>query len=314
MIQYCLRRVIWLVAALGVISLLTFSLIFITGDPAVMLTPTRPGQTPNPQLVATIRAQYGLDRPVHVQYFHYMGNLLRGNLGESYFFHRPVTELLLEKFPATALLAGLIMFTSLCIALPLGILSATRRNTLADRSILTAATIMLSTPSFVLAVALIYFFAYRIKAFPLSGAGSIRHWVLPTLSVALPLAAAYVLFLRTSTLGALSADYVRTARGKGLSKGRTHLRHVLPNVLIPLVTLVGLDMAGLLTGVVLVEQIFGIPGIGQTAFKAVQNRDVPVVMGAVFFGAILIGVGNLIADLAVARLDPRVRLGRLKMK
>lgn len=310
MIQYCLRRLLWLVIALGAVSMLTFTLIFVTGDPAVMLTPTRPGQSPNLQLVAITREQYGLDRPVPVQYLRYMGNLLRGNLGESYYYHRPVTELLLERFPTTALLAGLIMLTALGIAIPFGVLAAVRRNTLADRSILVTATMMISVPSFVLAVTLIYFFAYRLKVFPMGGTGSIRHWVLPTLSVALPLGAAYVIFLRTTTLGALSADYVRTARGKGLHKRRIHFRHVLPNALIPVVTLASLDMAGLLTGVVLVEQIFGIPGIGQTAFKAVQNRDVPVVMGAVFFGAILIGVGNLFADLAVARLDPRIGVGR----
>lgn len=308
--QYILRRLLWVVITLGVVSLLTFGLVFATGDPAIMLTPTRPGQMPNPKLVALIRQQYGLDQPIYRQYLYYMGNLLRGNLGDSYYFRRPVTELLAEKLPTTALMAGLIMLTALSIGLPLGVLAAIRRNTLIDRSILIVSTVLISAPTILLAVLLIYFFAYRIPLFPLSGTGSIRHWVLPTFSVALPIGVGYALFLRTSMLSALSADYVRTAQSKGLAGGWIHFRHVLPNALIPIVTLASLDMAGLLTGVVLVEQIFSIPGLGQTVFKAVQNRDVPVVMGAVFFGAILIGIGNLIADLAAARLDPRIRLGQ----
>ena len=201
------------------------------------------------------------------------------------------------------------MLTALAIGLPLGVLAAIRRNTFIDRSILMVSTVLISAPTIFLAILLIYFFAYRLPVFPLSGTGSLRHWVLPTLSVALPIGLGYALFLRTSMLSVLSADYVRTAQSKGLTGGWIHFRHVLPNALIPIVTLASLDMAGLLTGVVLVEQIFSIPGLGQTVFKAVQNRDVPVVMGAVFFGAILIGIGNLIADLAAARLDPRIRLG-----
>jgi peptide/nickel transport system permease protein len=207
-------------------------------------------------------------------------------------------------------MAGLIMLTALSIGIPLGVLAAVRRSTLIDHSILIFSTVLISTPTIFLAVLLIYFFAYRIQLFPLSGVGSIRHWILPTLSVALPIGVGYALFLRTSILSVLSADYVRTAHSKGLANSWIHFRHVLPNALLPVVTLASLDMAGLLTGVVLVEQLFGIPGLGPTVFNAVQNRDVPVVMGAVFFGALLIGVGNLIADLAAARLDPRIRLGQ----
>lgn len=308
MMRYLLRRLLWVAITLGVVSLLTFVLVFATSDPALMLTPTRPGQMPNPKLVALIRQQYGLDQPLYRQYLSYMGNLLRGNLGDSYYFRRPVTALLAEKLPTTAFMAGLIMLTALAIGIPLGVLAAIRRNTLIDRSILIVATILISTPTILLAVLLIYFLAYRLPLFPLSGTGSIRHWVLPTLSVALPIGVGYAIFLRTTMLGALAADYVRTAQSKGLAGRWIHLRHVLPNALIPVVTLASLDMAGLLTGVVLVEQIFSIPGLGQTVFKAVQNRDVPVVMGAVFFGALLIGLGNLLADLAAAWLDPRIRL------
>jgi peptide/nickel transport system permease protein len=279
MMQYILRRLLWVAITLGVVSLLTFVLVFATGDPALMLTPTRPGQMPNPKLVALIRQQYGLDQPLYRQYLSYMGNLLRGNLGDSYYFRRPVAALLAEKLPTTALMAGLIMGTALGIGIPLGVLAAVQRNTFIDRSILIFSTVLISAPTILLAVLLIYFFAYRLPLFPLSGTGSIRHWVLPTLSVALPIGVGYAIFLRTTMLSMLSADYVRTAQSKGLARGWIHLRHVLPNALIPVVTLASLDMAGLLTGVVLVEQIFSIPGLGQTVFKAVQNRDVPVVMG-----------------------------------
>ncbi len=310
MIRYILRRLLWIAATLIVVSLLTFALVFAVGDPAVMLTPTRPGQAPKPELVALIRRQYGLDQPLYIQYVRYMGKLLQGDMGDSYYFHRPVAQLLAEKLPTTACMAGLIMLVALGLGLPLGVLAAARRNTFLDHSILLGSAVLISVPTIFLAVLLIYFFAYRLRLFPLGGTGSLHHLVLPTLSVALPMAVAYALFLRAGMLDALGADYVRTAHSKGVALYRIHLRHVLPNALIPVVTLASLDLAGLLTGVVLVEQIFGIPGLGQAVFKAVQNRDVPVVMGAVFFGAILIGVGNLLADLTAARLDPRIRLAK----
>ncbi len=291
------------------VSVVSFVLVFVTGDPAVMMTPTKPGQQPDPALVETIRQQYGLDQPIPVQYVRYMGRLLQGDLGESYYFRRPVLELLTDKFPTTATLAALIMVTALLIGIPLGVIAAVRRNSLVDRAILFYSTVMISVPSFFLALVLIFFLSYQLRWFPLGGTGSLRHYVLPVISVALPTSVGYAIFLRTNMLNALSAEYARAARSKGLSRSKVNYKHVLPNALIPVVNLASLDMAYLLTGIVLIEQVFNIPGIGLQVLQAVRVRDVPVVMGSVFFGAILIGIGNLVADIITARLDPRIRLG-----
>lgn len=309
MTQYLLRRLLFVLVTMLAVSALAYGLIFASGDPALMLAPRRPGAEPEPRMVEAVRKRYNLDKPLPIQYLTYLSHVLRGDLGDSYYYKRPVRELLFEKFPNTLLLAALIMITSLAIGLPLGMLAAIKRNTILDRFIIAACTLMIAVPAFFLALMLVYLIGFRMRLLPLSGHGTLQHLVLPVLSVALPTAAGYVIFLRTNVLNQVSAEYARTARAKGLTAMRTAIKHVLPNALIPVVTLASLDFAYLLTGIVLVESVFNYPGIGLQVLQAVNNRDVPVVMGSVFMAAILIGVGNLIADLVVARLDPRIRLG-----
>jgi len=309
MIQYLLRRLLFVLVTMLAVSALAYGLIFASGDPALMLAPRRPGAEPEPRMVEAVRKRYNLDKPLPIQYLTYLSHVLRGDLGNSYYYHRPVSELLFEKFPNTLLLAVLIMITALVIGLPLGMLAAIQRNTILDRFIIAACTLMIAVPAFFLALMLVYLIGFRMRLLPLSGHGTLQHLILPVLSVALPTAAGYVIFLRTNVLNQVSAEYARTARAKGLTAMRTAIKHVLPNALIPVVTLASLDFAYLLTGIVLVESVFNYPGIGLQVLQAVNNRDVPVVMGSVFMAAILIGVGNLIADLVVARLDPRIRLG-----
>jgi peptide/nickel transport system permease protein len=164
-------------------------------------------------------------------------------------------------------------------------------------------------PSFFLALIFIYVFAFQLKWLPFGGIDSPKHLIMPVFAVAIPMSVGYALFLRTNMLNAAGAEYSRTARSKGLGRWRVNFKHVLPNALIPVVTLASLDMAFLLTGIVLIERVFSIPGIGLQVLTATQQRDIPVVMGSVFFGALLIAAGNLIADILVARLDPRIRLG-----
>lgn len=216
--------------------------------------------------------------------------------------------MLLDKFPNTAMLAALIVVTSLALGLPLGLLSAVRRNSALDRGIMVFNTVSIAVPAFLLALVLVYFVAFRWKLLPFGGSGTPQHLILPTLSVAIPSAAGYAIFLRTTLINQVTADYVRTANAKGLRPRTVAMRHMLRNALIPVTTLVSLDFAYLLTGIVLVEWVFSYPGIGQQVLVAVQNKDIPVVMGSVFFGALLIGLGNLAADLLAARLDPRIRL------
>jgi len=310
MIPYILRRLVWIMVTMLCVSMLTFGLIFATGDPALLLVSTHNNQPPDPAQVERVRRERGLDRPLPIQYANYVWRLVQGDMGYSFYLRRPVSQVLFEKLPNTALLAGLILLSSMALGVPLGMLAAIKRNSLIDRAILVFNTVVIAIPSFFLALLLIYFIAFQLKLLPFSGSGSIRHLIMPVLSVAVPSAAGYAIFLRTNMLTQVSSDYARTARAKGLHERTIAFRHMLPNALIPVVTLASLDFAYLLTGVVLVEQIFGYPGIGSAVLKALSGKDIPVIMGSVFYGALLIGVGNLIADLITARLDPRIKLGK----
>lgn len=255
-----------------------------------------------------MRQQYGLDQPIHVQYLTYMGRLLRADLGDSYYFRRPVTETLLGKLPATALLAVSIILVAVLLGIPLGTLAALKNETLVDRGLMVFQLLSISLPTFFLGLLMIYVFAFKLRWFPVGGYGSLRHLVLPTLAVAIPWSAWYGIFLRSSMLDAISADYVRTARAKGLGRWSIALGHMLRNAMLPVVTMVGMDMATLLTGIALVEYIFNWPGIGWQTLQAAQHMDVPLIMGSVLLGALFIGLANLLVDLVYTWLDPRVRL------
>jgi ABC-type dipeptide/oligopeptide/nickel transport system permease component len=308
MLAYIFRRLSYVLVTMFLVSLFTFVLIFATGTPEDFLIPVQPGRQPSEELRQRIRMKYGLDRPVPVQYFNYMRNILRGDLGESWYFHRPVASLLFDRFPNTARLALLIVATQLSLGIPLGIFAAMHRNSIYDRIIVISATTLISIPSFLIAILLIYFFGLQLGWFNTGGLNEPKDWVLPVLSVAIPGSVAYAILLRTIMLNALGDDYARTARAKGLSFQSTVIKHILPNALIPIVTQAGIELAYLLSGIVLIEFVFGIPGIGITIQRATQQKDIPVVLGAVFAGAIFVGVFNMTADLIAARLDPRIRL------
>ncbi len=305
MIRYLLRRLLWTLFTLFGVSLFTFLLIFAgPSDPAQALV----GQKATGVSVEHIRQQYGLDQPLYRQYFRYMGQLVRGNLGDSYYFRRPVLEAMLNKLPATALLAVSIMLVSILIGIPLGEMAALRNGSLFERGLMLVQMFSISLPTFFVGLLLLYFFTYQLRWFPTGGYGSWKHLVLPTLAVAIPWSAWYAILLRSNMLDVISADYVRTAHAKGLSRRIVALRHMLRNALLPVVTIIGLDLASLLTGIVLVESVFNWPGIGLQTLQAAQHLDVPMVMGAVLFGALLIGVANLLVDLLYTWLDPRVQL------
>jgi peptide/nickel transport system permease protein len=303
--EYLARRLLWMVVTLFGISLITFLLIFAgPTDPARALV----GDRAQGVSIEHVRQYYGLDLPLYQQYFNYMGRLLRGDLGESYYFRRPVSEALLARLPATVLLACSIMVVASLIGIPLGILSALRANTLLDRGLMVAQLISISLPTFFVGLLLMYVFSHQLKWLPTGGYGSFEHLILPTLAVAIPWSAWYAIFLRSSMLEVISADYIRTAHAKGLSGRTVAARHALRNALIPVLTMIGLDLASLLTGIALVEYIFNWPGIGLQALQAAQHLDVPLIMGSVLMGAVFIGVGSLLVDLSYTWLDPRMRL------
>jgi peptide/nickel transport system permease protein len=305
MIRYLFRRLLWTVITLFGVSLITFLLIFAgPSDPAQALV----GEKATGVSIEHIRQQYGLDQPLYRQYFNYMSQLVRGNLGDSYYFRKPVLAAMLSKLPATALLAVSIMLVAILIGIPLGVIAALRNGSIFERSLMLVQMFSISLPTFFVGLLLLYFFTYQVRWFPTGGYGTWKHLVLPTLAVAIPWSAWYAILLRSNMLDAISADYVRTANAKGLSQRTVALRHMLRNALLPVVTIMGLDLASLLTGIVLVEAVFNWPGIGLQTLQAAQHLDVPMVMGAVLFGALLIGIANLLVDLLYTWLDPRVQL------
>ena len=306
MIAYLTRRIVYGAAVLLGTSIITFIIAFvIPADPAVAMA----GAKADPQTLATIRHQLGLDLPLYLQYAHDLGRALHGDLGRSYIRRSSVTQLILSRFPATALLAASAMALSLVLGVPMGMIAAARRGRTTDNLLLVVSLGLISIPVFWLGTMLLIAGGLYLHSFPLGGFDGLRSLALPTLTLALGSAGYYSRILHTNLIDALEQDYIRTARGKGLSAVRVLARHAMANAMLPLVTLAGLDLAGLLSGVVLTETVFDWPGIGRLAYEAVFNLDIPLIMGTVLFSAFLVVVANLIVDLLYAWLDPRIRLG-----
>jgi peptide/nickel transport system permease protein len=305
MLAYIFRRLVWIAITLWGVSLFTFGLLFAGPTDAARALSGARAQAAS---VEMLRERLGLDRPVHEQYVRYLGDLVRGDLGQSYYFKRPVADALRERFPATAQLALTIFVLAVAFGVPLGVVSAMRRGGVIDRALMVSGLVAISIPSFLFGLLLLYAFSFRLKLFPVGGYGSPAHLILPALTVALPWAAWYGIVLRSNMLDTVALDYARTAAAKGLRPWVIAWRHLLPNALLSVVTMLGMDLAVLLTGLALVEYIFGWPGIGWQALQAAQRFDVPMIMGSVLFGSLLIGLANLIVDLVYGWLDPRVRI------
>jgi len=305
MILFLIRRVIVGAGVLLGVSIITFVLAFvIPADPAVAIA----GAKADPQTLAMIRSQLGLDQPLYAQYGRYLVHALHGDLGRSYIRRESVAQLILERFPATAILALTAMALALTLGIAAGLAAAIWRGGAMDHALLVMALAAVSIPVFWLGTMLLIAAAATTRYLPLGGFGDWRSLILPALTLAAGSAGYYSRILHTNLSAELEQDYVRTARGKGLSYRRAIARHALANALIPLTTLAGIDLAGLLSGVVLTETVFDWPGIGRLAFEAVLNLDVPLIMGTVLFSALLVVVANVLVDLLYAWLDPRIRL------
>jgi len=306
MIAYILRRFAIGVGVLIGISLITFLIAFaVPADPAIAVA----GAKADPKTLAEIRAQLGLDQPLYRQYLRYMDRIAHGDLGRSYVRRESVTSLIAQRFPATAILAISATVCSLALGILMGLVSAARRDRLLDHTMLFISLGFVSMPVFWLGTILLIAAAFWLRALPLGGFGDWRALILPTITLTLSSAGYYSRILHTNLTEALSQDYVRTARGKGLSPIRIVVKHALANAMLPLLTLAGLDLAGLLSGVVLTETVFNWPGIGRLAYEAVFNLDIPLIMGTVLFGALLVVIANIVVDLLYAWIDPRIRLG-----
>lgn len=286
------------------VALVTFLLLhYLPADPAALVA----GRSANAQMIASVRHQLGLDLPLPEQFWRYLTGLVQGNLGRSYIQRSEVATLIVARIPATLVLMACGILVEVALGLVFGILAAVRRNGFADRVVMTLAFVGVSSPQFVVALLLLYVFAATLGWFPMSGFGTARHVVLPALTLGLLGAGWYARMVRSAMIDVLNQDYVRTARAKGLSWRRVILRHALPNALLPIVAMIGIDIGQFMGGVVVVEAVYGWPGIGQLAWQAIQQADVPIIMGVTLVSSLFIVLGNLLADAAAPILDPRIR-------
>ncbi len=286
------------------VAAITFLLLYeLPADPAAMIA----GRSATAGMIANVRHQLGLDQPVALQFLHYVERLARGDFGRSYIQRTDVATLILARIPATLILMSGGVFVEVALGLTFGTLAAVKRDGAVDRLVMTLSFVGVSAPQFIVALLLLYVFAATLGWFPMSGFGTPAHAVLPALTLGLLGAGWYARMVRSAMIDVLNQDYVRTARAKGLSNARVLLRHALPNALLPIVAMIGIDIGQFMGGVVVVEAVYGWPGIGQLAFQAIQQVDLPVIMGVTLTSSVAIVGGNLLADVAAPILDPRIR-------
>jgi ABC-type dipeptide/oligopeptide/nickel transport system permease component len=310
LIAYIARRVLYLVPTWLGITLLAFVLFSLTpGDPAVTYFVRKFDRQPNPAELEQTRERLGLDKPAHEQYLDWLAGAVQGDLGTSFTTGRPVTEELLERFPATLELAAAGTLLAVLIAIPLGVLAAVRRNSLVDQLTRAAATLGASVPSFWLALLLIIVFSVELQLLPATGRRGLESIVLPALALGLGEAALVARLTRSSLLDVLGEDFITTARAKGIPERAVVVKHGLRNALAAVVTQVGLTFGFLLAYSAIIEVIFVWPGIGRLAVDSIFQRDLPVIQGFVVFAGTVFILINLLVDLVYLWLDPRVTLG-----
>lgn len=304
MLRYLIRRLLLTLPVLLGVATLVFSLIhLVPGDPAQSML----GEAASPQEVAALRHRLGLDRPLAVQYGHFLSGLAHGDLGTSLRYGTPVTGEIAARVPRTAELAAAAMIVAIWLAIPLGILAAVYRDTIVDHAAMTVALAGISMPNFWLGPLLAILFAVKLGWLPVSGTGGWTHLVLPAVTLGAALAAILARMTRASLLEELRELYVLAARARGVSRTRAVLRHAFRNSLIPVVTIIGLQLGAVLTGTIITETIFAWPGVGRLLIQAINFRDYPLVQGCILFISITYVGMNLLTDLVYGWLDPRIR-------
>jgi len=312
MLGYIVRRILATVPVVTVVAILAFLLLRLTtGDPAAIIA----GDSATTQQVAEIRVKLGLERPIVEQFVIWIGRVVRGDFGESYFFKKTVAELIRDRLEPTAALAVCTILLAVALAVPLGVLAAAQRGTWIDRAVMGFSVLGFSVPVFVIGYALIYLFAIELAWLPVQGYqrlaegfwGFLERLILPSLILAVIYVALIARITRASVLEVLGADHVRTARAKGLGGTSVLFRHVLRNAAVPIVTVIGLGVALLIGGVVVTESVYGIPGLGRLTVDAVLARDYPTVQAVILLFSVVYVVINLLVDLTYTFLDPRIR-------
>ncbi len=304
MIKYIIKKLILMIPVLIGLTVLIFMILHLSpGDPVDMIV----GPNATPEVYETVRRDLGLDKPLITQYLIFIKNAVRGDLGRSILQKRPVIDMIKQRFPVTLELGFWGLLLSFIIAVPTGIIAAINRETKVDYIAMAIALLGISIPSFFLGLMLLYFFAFRMNMFPISGYGTWRHLVLPVLTIGLTDAAVTARMVRSSMLEVLGQDYVRTARAKGIEENRVIYKHALKNALIPVITLLGMRIGWIMGGSVILEMVFNRQGLGRLMVDAIFARDYPVVQGSMLVLTASVLLGNLIADILYAVVDPRIK-------
>lgn len=305
MLRYFIARVVQAAGIVFGTAAITFVLLYLVpADPAALVA----GRSASHEQIESVRHEMGLDRPLPVQFGSYILHLAEGDFGTSYVERSPVSRLLLTRLPATIeLLAGAI-FAQLAIGLTAGIIAAVSRGGLADRLVMIFAFVGVSTPRFVMGILLLYAFAVQLDWFPIGGYGSFSNLVLPALTIGVLGGGWYSRMMRSSLVEVLHLDYVRTARAKGAGEARVVLIHALRNAFLPILAMIGVDMGQFVAGSVVVEAIYGWPGVGQLMWQSIQEIDIPVIMAITLLAAVAITLSNLLVDILTPLLDPRIQL------
>lgn len=304
MLIFITRRILVSIPVLiGITAILFIMLNVIPGDPIALLMKEHASQ----DVIDRVRDQMGLDDPLLTRYLRFLAGALQGDLGTSIKLNRSVTDLILNAFPNTLFLAACAAAVSWIIGIPAGILSVVRRDSFIDHFFMGFSLLGVSMPIFWSALLMQYVFALKLKWLPVSGFYGFEYVIMPAIVLGWSSAGVIARLTRSSLLEVMRLDYIRTARAKGLRESRVITRHALKNAMIPVVTIMAIQVAGLLSGAVITEAIFGIPGVGRISVNAIQSRDMPLLQGSVLFATVLVILGNLVADILYSVLDPRIR-------
>lgn len=304
MAKYIAKRLLLMIPVLLGISFIVFSIMSLTpGDPARMIL----GAEAEEAAVEALRVKLGLSDPFFLRYFKWLWNALHGDLGLSYTTMKPVMEEILPRFPVTLIMALGATVLKIVIALPIGVMSATHQYSFGDKISILIALIFTSMPSFWLGLMLLLVFALQLAWFPAIYVGGLKSYVLPWITTALPAAASLIRMTRSYMLEVIRSDYVRTARAKGVKEKVVIYKHAMKNAMMPLITIIGNSIGAMLGGGMIIEQVFGLPGLGYNTITAIRSKNIPVALASILFVAVLAGIINLIVDIIYAYIDPRIK-------
>jgi len=300
--KYLLKRLVQMIPVLFIITFVVFVLVYMSGDPVSLLLSEEATEADR----EAMREALGLDKPFYIQYFNFVGDLFQGDFGTSFRYKEDALPIVLERLPATFQLASVSMLFATIIAIPFGIISARKKNSILDLFISGGSVLGKAMPNFWLGIILILVFAVNISLFPVSGRGTFAHLILPAITLGTGVAAEMTRLIRSSMLEVLNQEYIRTAKSKGLNNFSIVYKHAFRNTLITVVTIMGLQLSSLVTGALITESVFAWPGVGQLLVQAVNGKDMAVVQASVFVIAILVILVNLLTDLIYTLLDPKI--------